>query len=647
MMRLRLEFPILGNQRVSSPSGVAETQDFPERLDLRSHDVAEDRRRELLRLFPEVRTEGGKVDFERLKTVLGETVDIGKERYGMTWPGKADAIRAVQRPSLATLRPVRDESIDFDETENVIIEGDNLEVLKLLQKSYLGKVKMIYIDPPYNTGNDFIYPDDYSDSISAYKQYTGQADEAGRDFSTNKESAGRFHSKWLSMMYPRLYLARNLLRSDGLLFVSIDDNEVANLRRLCDEIFGEENFVESFVWKKTYGGGAKEHFVVRQHEYCLLYARDLHGLADFWLSPDPEAEAKYYDGRDEHIATRGPYRLKPLEATKSMDDRANLRYALPAPDGTEIWPRRQWWWKRERAMQALANNGLVFNRTESGWSVSYKQYLRDEEGTQRGAKPFSVIDKVYTQHGTAGLRALFEDEVVLQFPKPVELVRHFLEFGTSPDSLVLDFFAGSGTTGQAVLELNQSDLGRRRFILVQLPQTTGRDDYATITDICIHRVKTAAERLREADAGRLALDGGSPDYGFRVFKLDDSNFTPWHGRSTSSESLSDQLTLHVINRREGRSRDDLLYEILIKSGFPLATPIEERVVDGRKVAIAGGGAFVLSFADQLTLDFIREIAELKPSRVVLLDEGFGGSDQLKANASQIFKGKGVTSFKTV
>lgn len=238
----------------------------PETLDLRSFDIAEDKRQELLRLFPEIRTEGGHIDIERLKLALGDMVDVGRERYGMNWPGKADCFKTIQAPSIGTLLPCPEESVNFDTTENLIIEGDNLEVLKLLQKSYLGKVKMIYIDPPYNTGNDFIYPDNYTESLQTYLEYTGQVDAEGKKFGTNSDTDGRFHSRWLNMMYPRLYLARNLMSDDGIIFISIDDNEIANLRKLCDVIYGEENFIENIIWKKRYGGGAKEkHLVSASH----------------------------------------------------------------------------------------------------------------------------------------------------------------------------------------------------------------------------------------------------------------------------------------------------------------------------------------------------------------------------------------------
>lgn len=631
------------------------SQDQPEKFDLRSHDIADDKKQELLRLFPEIRTEGGKLDFERLRLALGDAVDVGRERYGMNWPGKADCFKTIQQPSLATLRPCPDESVNFDTSENLIIEGDNLEVLKLLQKSYLGKVKMIYIDPPYNTGNDFIYPDNYSESLRTYLEYTGQVDAEGRKFGTNTDADGRFHSKWLNMMYPRLYLARNLLREDGVMFISIDDQEVDNLRKLCNEIFGEINFVESFVWKKSYGGGAKEQFAVRQHEFCLLYARNIDALDEFWLPPDPDAEKKYYDGKDEHFAKRGPFRLKPLEATKSMDRRENLIFPIRAPDQTEILPKRQWWWSRERVQRVLAENGLVFTKTDRGWSVSYKQYLIDENGQKRGTKPFSVIDGIYTQHGTADLRALFNDEVVIQFPKPVALIERLLQVSSDKEGIVLDFFAGSGTTAQALLNLNKRDAGNRKFIMVQLPEpcetgsVAATAGFKTIADITKERVRRVTKKLNDEDAGKLDLeDATKQDRGFRVFKLAESNFKPWNADvAHEAPALEQQLELHVDHIREGRAADDLLYEILLKSGFLLTTPVETPTLAGKAVYSVASGALFICLERELTLELIRGMAEKKPERVVCLDEGFAGNDQLKANAVQIFKTKGVTSFKTV
>ena len=287
------------------------TMQLPEKLDLRSHDVAEDKRQALLHLFPEIRTEDGKVDFDRLKLALGEAVDVGKERYGMNWPGKADCFKTIQMPSLGTLRPCPEESVNFDTTENLIIEGDNLEVLKLLQKSYLGKIKMIYIDPPYNTGNDFIYPDDYSESLQTYMEYTGQIDAAGKKFSTNTETDGRFHSKWLNMMYPRLYLARNLLREDGVIFISIDDGELENLRKLCNEVFGEENFIACVIWQKVYSPKNSARHFSEDHDYVVLYARNAETWRPSLLPRSEEANARY-DNPDND--PRGPWKPGDLSA---------------------------------------------------------------------------------------------------------------------------------------------------------------------------------------------------------------------------------------------------------------------------------------------------------------------------------------------
>jgi adenine-specific DNA-methyltransferase len=330
-------------------------------------------------------------------------VDDQPERYSFSWAGKRNATQLLQTPSYATLIPAENESINFDTSQNLFLEGDNLEVLKLLYKSYSGRVKMIYLDPPYNTGNDFVYPDNFTDPLDTYLQITGQRDKQGNLLTSNPETSGRYHSAWLSMMYPRLFLARQLLTEEGVIFVSIDDHEVYNLRMLMNEIFGEENFVESLIWKKSYGGGAKEKFALTQHEYILLFARNKELLHELWLPPNPEAEQKYYKYRDEKFETRGSYRLKPLDATASMDPRPNLRFPIKLEDGTEVWPQKQWWWNKERVEKALKNNELVFNHSNGKITVSYKQYLYDESGEERGAKPYSVIDKIYTQQGTKDL----------------------------------------------------------------------------------------------------------------------------------------------------------------------------------------------------------------------------------------------------
>jgi len=622
--------------------------DNPENFDLRSHDHPEEKKQELMSLFPEIRTEGGSIDFDKLKLVLGETIDVGRERYGMNWPGKADCFKTIQAPSMGTLLPAPAESVDFDSTGNLIIEGDNLEVLKLMQKAYLGKVKMIYIDPPYNTGNDFIYPDNYTESLQTYLEYTGQVDVEGKKFGTNTEDSGRFHSRWMNMMYPRLYLARNLLREDGIVFISIDDFEYDNLRKICNEVFGEENFLENIIWKKRYGGGAKEKFLVSVHEYILCYAKNLDIIEPMFVPQSQESIDRYYLLKDENYGERGPYRTHPLEATKSMGDRKNLVFPITAPDGTQVMPKRQWLWSRERVDSTQANGEIAFLKDKEGnWSVHSKQYLKDANGNIRQSKVFSIIDDVYTQHGTNEIIDLFGDAQLFPFPKPTKLIFSLLNLAASEsDAIVLDFFAGSGSLAHAVLELNKQDGGSRKYILVQLPEPTEYEGYKTIADITKERVRRVIMKFNDDEAGQLPLKG-KQDRGFRVFKLAESNFKAWDtSASKDGMTLEKQLELHIEHILEGRTSEDILYEILFKSGFPLTTPVEKIELAGKSVYSVASGGMQICLEKGITLELIRTMAEMKPQRVVCLDMGFAGNDQLKTNAVQIFKNKEIV-FKTV
>jgi adenine-specific DNA-methyltransferase len=360
--------------------------------------------------------------------------------------------------------------------DNLILHGDNLESLKALLPRFAGKVDFIYIDPPYNTGSEgWCYNDKVNSPLMReWIKASGNPVE--------REDLQR-HDKWLSMMWPRLQLLKELLAENGVIFISIDDNEIHRLRSLMDEIFGEDNLVENFIWKKSYGGGAKEKFGVRQHEYILMYSANKDDLDDLWLPPDEDAEARYYKFKDEKFEKRGPYRLKPLEATKSMDERANLVYPIPLPDGSSVMPKRQWWWSKDRVFEALKNEEIVFLKTTAGISVSYKQYLIDENGNKRGAKPFSIIDGIYNQHGSEVLGNIFATDTAFNFPKPYELIERLLLIGSNKNSIVLDSFAGSGTTAHAVLALNKKDGGNRRFILCEM------EDYAdTLTAERVRRV---------------------------------------------------------------------------------------------------------------------------------------------------------------
>lgn len=624
-----------------------------EKIDLKSMDIAEEKREKLKELFPEVFTEK-KVDFDKLKTVLGEIVETGRERYGMNWAGKSDCLRIIQQPSVGTLKPCRDESVDFDNTENLFIEGDNLEVLKLLQKSYYGKVKMIYIDPPYNTGNDFIYPDNYSESLDTYLKYTGQVDSEGRKYSTNAETDGRFHTRWLNMMYPRLYLARNLLREDGVIFISIDDNELTNLRKICDEIFGEENFIDNIIWKKRYGGGAKEKHLVTIHEYVLFYARSIDSIDPLFLPLEEISIEKYYKSKDEKFETRGPYRTHPLEAGKAMGERKNLIFPIPAPDGSEVLPKRQWLWSKERTMNALKNNELEFINGKEGWTVHTKQYLKGDDGLIRKGKAFSIYDAYYSQHGTNENIEIFGSAQIYSYPKPTGLIKFLMQLSTANGDLILDFFAGSATTAHAVFDLNLEDNNYRNFICIQLPELCNDDTaafragYKNIAEIGKERIRRVIGKIQKESQPELKSVSEKSDLGFKVFRLHKSNFRVWDGESIAKDeqSIQEKLKLHINHIDPKSSTEDILYELFLKSGFELTTRIEKLNLTGKEVFSIAEGALLICLEKAITKEAIRAMAEKSPAMVICLDQGFKGNDQLKTNAVQIMKAKEV-EFRTV
>lgn len=645
----------------------------PEKLELTSANMIEEQKAKLRALFPEVVTEGGKIDFDRLRLTLGESVDAGKERYGMNWPGKAECFKTIQKPSVATLVPAREESINFDTTGNLIVEGDNLEVLKLLQKAYLGKVKMIYIDPPYNTGNDFIYPDNYTESLDTYLRYTGQVDAEGRKFSTNTEAEGRFHSKWLNMMYPRLFLARNLLREDGFIFVSIDDHEVDNLRRICNEVFGEENFLGSIVWKGATDNNPTQ--IAIEHEYLLCFARSKESAEGVWKNPSDESKqillsefqrlktnvllsqediqkairafirsnkdslsaVTHYDRVDAkglYTGSRKVHNPKPGGYKYDVVHPATKKVCVPPVNGYR--------YPKGRMEELLAEDRILFGEDEAQ-IIQIKEYLEDYEG-----KLSSVIH-LDSRTGSNELNSLFEIQKLFPNPKPVTLLKGIFEFILKDDDLALDFFGGSGTTAQAVLELNKQDNGNRRFILVQLPERTEREEYPSIAEITKERVRRVIKKLNEQQASQLSLEEkAEQDYGFKVFKLQTSNFKAWNSEMPKDdEQLIKQLQLHVDHLVPGRKQEDVLYELLLKSGFPLTTKVESITLAGKTVFSVADGAMLICLEKQLTPDVIKAMADKKPERVVCLDEGFAGNDQLKTNAVQTMKAKGVTNFRTV
>lgn len=632
-----------------------------EKLKLTSLEIKDNQLQKLKELFPEVFTEGLKVDWDKLRVALGESVETGKERYGMNWPGKADCFKTIQQSSIATVFPCRGESVDFDTSENLFIEGDNLEVLKLLQKSYLGKIKLIYIDPPYNTGNDFIYPDNYAENLSTYLEYTGQIDGEGRKFSTNTEIDGRFHSKWMNMMYPRLFLAKNLLKEDGIIFISIDDKEVDNLKKIANEIFGEENFIGCIVRTTGQTTGQDSDGLGSSFDYLLVYSkspnRGLNGL------PLTEHDLKRFENEDE----KGKYAYDQMRKTGSNDkraDRPNMYYAVADPDGNLVFPfgpggYESCWRFEEKTYKKLLDEGIIFwKKTKKDnievWWPYVKYYL---EG--RTKRPSPLWDDLEgNKKASRDLRALFDGKKIFDFPKPIELIQRIIAISCEQNDIVLDFFSGSGSLGHAVLDYNFRNQSKLKFICIQLPQSTEPDSEAsklgfkTIADIAKDRIRRAAIKLKSnpIKGGNLFQNDNRLDLGFKVFKLAQSNFKIWDsGMEKELESIQQALFDHVAHISPEAQQEAILYELLLKSGFELTTHIDKLELAGKDVYSISDGELLICLEKKLTNDVLKAIGERRPSRVICLDAGFTGkeADALKTNAVQIMKSKGVIKFQTV
>ena len=596
-------------------------------------------------LFPncvtEMPDENGKikraVNFELLKQMLSPDVVDGDEAYEFTWVGKKAAIVEANKPIRKTLRPCMAESKDWDTTENLYIEGDNLEVLKLLQESYLGKVKMIYIDPPYNTGNDLIYADDFMRSQEEENEQMGMYDEDENRLFKNTDTNGRFHSDWCSMIYSRLMLARGLLADTGLIFVSIDDCELTNMRRICDEVFGETNFVDTIIWKKRYGGGAKEKWLVSLQEYVIVYCKNAALLGELYVPLTKDSIERYYQKKDENYATRGGYRTHPLEATKSMDARANLVYPIPAPDGSEIWPKRQWLWSKDRAYEALVKGELeIYQGNDGSWQVATKQYLRDADGTERLGKMFSIIENIYTQHGTNEMISLMGNAKIFPFPKPSSFVKQLLPLASDKDSIVLDFFSGSATTAHAVMQLNAEDGGHRKFIMVQLPEPCDeaseayKAGYKNICEIGKERIRRAGDKIKSESP----MTTQDLDIGFRVLKLDDSNMKDvYYAPDDYDQGMLAGLESNI---KDDRTDLDLLFGCLIDCGLPLSLPYKSEQIDGCTVHTYNDGDLIACFDANIPESVVKEIAQRRPLRAVFRDSGFASSPE-KINVFEIFK----------
>lgn len=617
-----------------------------------------DRSAELAQLFPEAMTDG-KVDIDKLRLLLGDTVEDSPERYGLNWPGKREAIRLSQKQSTATLKPMPGESVDFDTTKNVIIEGDNLEVLKLMQKSYYGKVKLIYIDPPYNTGNDFVYSDDFAQPMTEYLRVSGQADDNGHRTSANKETSGRFHSDWLNMMYPRLVVARNFLAEDGVLFASIDDNEAPRFQALLEEVFGQENFVAKMVWAA--GRKNDSRLISESHEYILSVAKSkevLLAATGGWRQRKQGLDEIYAEGAkltrrhgtDFAAATtalKGWFKSLPLDAPakrhkhySTIDSRGvyfpdNIswpggggpKYDLPHPvTGRPVAiPSRGFLYQPDRMAELVADDRVHFGQDESA-VPAFKAYLKDRE--------YEVPYSVFYRDGRGATKRLREllDSSVFQNPKDENILASIFEFAATKDSLVMDFFAGSGTTAHAVMKLNAEDGGTRRFVLMQLPEATHNPEYPTISDITRERVRRAGKKVKEESGDKAA----NLDTGFRAFRLSESNFRNWD--SETDTFLSEELDFFVDNINVGAPDADVVHEILLKAGIPLDTDLQKIQIAGQDVYLAMEGLFAVSANRKITQDFIDGLLALEPwpSQVVLLDAGFGENDSLKLNARHQF-----------
>jgi adenine-specific DNA-methyltransferase len=627
----------------------------------------------LQEILPEVFTEG-KVDWEKLKATLGEDINFSNERYVLNWAGKSEAFKVLQTPSSKTLVPVKDESVNFDETENIFIEGENLEVLKVLQKSYFGKVKMIYIDPPYNTGNDsFIYPDKFSETKDDYQRRVGDKDEEGymtKDgmFRKNSKENGQYHSNWLNMMMPRLYLAKNLLRQDGVIFISIDDNEVHNLRLLMNEIFGEENFICEFIWKSKSGGANDSKFIAVDHEYILCYAKHADYL-NFKLDKNATVTTSY-NLEDE----KGKYALDRLDK-QSIRYSKSLDYEIVDSEGNIYRPAHKnpnepnasWRWGKETVKERF--NELVF---KDGF-VYTKNYQKE------GSIPRSLLleDRFgRTRTGKTDFTSLF-DAAYFTAPKPPKLISFLTDISTNSGDLIVDFFAGSGTTAQAIYELNKEDKANRKFICVQLPELceensdSVRAGFKTISDISKERVRRASQKVKKEikeeihklQTEQAALKSEIPteetlqkiskiqtdiellknqDLGVKILKIEDSNFKQWQQiEGKNLDALAEQMKLFVDPVSESATIENMVYELMLKSGKDLNSKIEKQ--DGFFSVNAGELVLMLEKANQ---EIIHNIIALNPQKVIALDKLFTGNDQLKTNTVLQMKDAGI-EFKTI
>jgi len=654
-----------------------------------SKDIVADNIEQLKLLFPEVIADG-KLVIDALQALLGEYIEVNGERYNFTWHGKSNAKRIAQTPSTGTLLPCKEESINWDTTQNLFIEGDNLEVLKLLQKSYHKKIKMIYIDPPYNTGKEFIYPDNYQDNLDTYLEYTGQKDSEGRKFGTKAETSGRYHTNWLNMMYPRLRLARNLLQDDGALFISIDENEMTNLKAVCDEIFGSENFIECIVWNKRIPKNDKG--IGNIHEYILLYVKDASIKPEFTMRKDGLDEIYELLERLKKKAVELPVAEKEIKKLykkngydrgitlyNSLDEKYRLwgKINMSWPNANTFGPTyevlhpktnqpvkipdRGWRWKEDTFNDAAGRVNGQYSEVKELHDGSYmcgKIWFASDEKTQPSSVTY--LDEVNTfllrsilstkSDGGVEVEKLFEGKSFFSYPKPTSLIKTlFSSMSSKNGDIYLDFFAGSATTGDAVMRLNAEDDIERKFIMVQLPEKVAGDSeakkagYSNLSELAQKRLELSIDKIQEENPSYVG------DLGFKVFKLASSNIKQW---DADFEQLEDDLYRSVNNIKEERSSDDVLFELLLKYGIDLTIPVENHMIGGKTIYSIGLGALLVCLDDDITLDVVEGIGKLKDElqpetvHVVLKDAGLK-DDVVKTNAIQLLKRYDINDVKTL
>jgi adenine-specific DNA-methyltransferase len=621
-------------------------------MDGKSLDITEERRNKLKEILPDAFTEG-KIDWEKLQATLGEDIEFKNERYVLNWAGKSDAFRVLQSPTTATLVPCKEESVSFDDTKNIFIEGENLEVLKVLQKSYFGKIKMIYIDPPYNTGNDkFIYPDKFSETRDEYLSRIGDKDETGymtREglFRKNSKDSGHYHSNWLSMMYPRLFLARNLLREDGVIFVSIDDNEVHNLRLLMNEVFGEDNFVAQFVWQKKYSRDNRP-LIGTTHEYIVMYAINIEYFANVRnLLPPSEESLKVY--KNPNNDPRGRWRPIPMTAQAGHATPSQF-YEITTPTGVIHKPPvgRCWAITKKKYEQLLKEGRIYFGKGNSS-QPNIIRYIDEIDGFV----PWTWLPSSELGHTDSAMKEFYSimgKEAAFETPKPSTLMKHFIKIASNNNDLILDFFAGTSTTAHAVLDLNKEDGASRKFIVVQLPEKCDESSdaykagYETIAEIGKERIRRVIKKIQDTEQQtKLDVDGatGKQDLGFKVFKLQQSNFKIWRSDVKTEEELYTQLTLHTDPVDENAKIENILYELLLKSGVPLTARIKKK--DGYYLINKDEIALILKKIDE---SIIKAVISEKPKKFITLDRLFKNNDQLKTNTALQMKDVGI-EFKAV